>query len=274
MQRRMISFGMMICGVIAMVIGFTLLPLPTPSTAAPALQPSPRPTIPPVNIVPTSEPTVVPMGRVTGTIIDLRTHAPAPNIAVQVGDVVVYSDSNGNYDRWVESGFYMLALQLTSEQGSPGQPPLEIAVGPGDTVVAHLFFTSPAPNNATESGLTVEAPTAAPVPPPAVAPAIPESIPPKLPFTGIDTDSESAPAGNSNQSPNRLPRTATNTPFNASFWFVVGFILLVGGLGLQFWPVRQSSASRGDHLLAELLTTPPASREELLRQLLSDPTER
>ncbi|MGQ9774466.1 MAG: hypothetical protein ACUVS0_13345, partial [Chloroflexus sp.] len=110
--------------------------------------------------------------------------------------------------------------------------------------------------------------------PPEVAPAIPESIPPKLPFTGIDTDSESAPAGNSHQLPNRLPRTATNTPFNASFWFVVGFIFLVGGLGLQFWPVRQSSASREDHLLVELLTTPPASREELLRQLLSDPTER
>ncbi|WP_448338223.1 hypothetical protein [Chloroflexus aurantiacus] len=274
MQRRMISFGMMICGVIAMVIGFTLLPLPTPSTAAPALQPSPRPTIPPVKIVPTSEPTVVPMGRVTGTIIDLRTHAPAPNIAVQVGDTVVYSDNNGNYDRWVESGFYVLALQLTPDQGSPGQPPLEIAVGPGDTVVAHLFFTSPAPNNATESGLTVEAPTAAPVPPPAVAPAIPESVPPKLPFTGIDTDSESVPAANSNQLPSRLPRTATNTPFNASFWFVVGFILLAGGLGLQFWPVRRPSASREDQLLAQLLTTPPASREELLRQLLSNPTER
>ncbi|MEJ5345451.1 MAG: hypothetical protein WHS83_11130 [Chloroflexus sp.] len=274
MQRRMISFGMMICGVIAMIIGFTLLPLPTPSTAAPALQPSPRPTIPPVKIVPTSEPTVVPMGRVTGTIIDLRTYAPAPNIAVQVGDAVVYSDNNGNYDRWVESGFYVLALQLTPEQGSPGQPPLEIAVGPGDTVVAHLFFTSPAPNNATESGLTVEAPTAEPVPPPAAVPAIPESVPPKLPFTGIDTGSETAPAGNSNQLPSHLPRTATNTPFNASFWFVVGFILLAGGLGLQFWPVRRSSASREDQLLAELLTTPPASREELLRQLLSNPTER
>ncbi len=275
MQRRMISYSMMICGVIALVIGFTLLPLPAQSTAAPALQPSPRPTLPPPVLIPAT-PTPLPMGRITGTIIDLRTNAPATGIAVQIGEALVYSDGDGNYDRWVESGYYRLALNLNPDQGSPAQPPLEIAVGPGDTVVAHLFFTSPAPNTAVSPDLTIEAPTAEPASPPAVIPALPETVPPKLPYTGIATDSDTTPAIAIDQQPTRLPRTATTTPFNAQFWFIVGFILLAGGLGLQFWPVRQpsQSVSTNDRLLSTLLTTPPSeSREALLRKLLTDPGE-
>lgn len=275
MQRRMISYSMMISGLIAMVIGFTLLPLPAQSTAAPALQPSPRPTLPPPVLVPAT-PTPLPMGRVTGTIIDLRTNAPASDIAVQIGESVVYSDSNGNYDRWVESGYYRLTLNLNPDQGSPAQPPLEIAVGPGDTVVAHLFFTSPALDTVVAPDLSIEAPTAESVSPPVVAPALPEIIPQKLPFTGIATDVDTAPAIGMDQQPTLLPRTATTTPFNAQFWFIVGFILLAGGLGLQFWPVRQplQSVSTNDRLLSTLLTTPPSeSREELLRKLLTDPGE-
>lgn len=270
MQRRMISYSMMICGIVAMMIGFTLLPLPTSSTAAPALQPSPRPTIPPVTVIPYSEPTPVPMGRITGTIIDLRTHAPTPNIAVQIGDAVVYSDANGNYDRWVESGYYTVTLQLRDDQGSPGQPPLNIAVGPGDTVVAHLFFTSPAPNESS-APITIEAPTTEPISEPvAVIPALPEVIPPKLPYTGVaDT-----PATTIDRQPTFLPRTATTIPFNAQFWFVVGFILLAGGLGLQFWPVRQRTPSPAvkddEHLLITLLQSPlPLPEEELLHALLT-----
>ncbi|GIW91931.1 MAG: hypothetical protein KatS3mg109_2363 [Pirellulaceae bacterium] len=270
MQRRMISYSMMICGIVAMMIGFTLLPLPTSSTAAPALQPSPRPTIPPVTVLPYSEPTPVPMGRITGTIIDLRTHAPTPNIAVQIGDAVVYSDANGNYDRWVESGYYTVTLQLRDDQGSPGQPPLNIAVGPGDTVVAHLFFTSPAPNESS-APITIEAPTTEPISEPvAVIPALPEVIPPKLPYTGVaDT-----PATTIDRQPTFLPRTATTIPFNAQFWFVVGFILLAGGLGLQFWPVRRNASSAAhERILAELLSTPPPPLhhhdDELLYTLLT-----
>ncbi|WP_322488772.1 hypothetical protein [Chloroflexus sp.] len=269
MQRRMMSYSMMICGVLAMVIGFTLSPLPTPATAAPALQPSPRPTIPPVTIVPASSPTPVPMGRVTGTVIDLRTHAPATQIAVKIGDAVVYSDQNGNYDRWVESGFYTLALQLTDEQGSPAQAPLTIAVGPGDTVVAHLFFTSRGQAEPAAPAFTIEAPTAVPtIAPVAVAPELPAVIPPKLPYTGIADD----PAAATNQQPAYLPRTATTIPFNAQFWFVVGFLLLAGGLGLQFWPSRRqvTPVPADEQFLAKLLNTPPpATDEELLRALLT-----
>jgi hypothetical protein len=279
MQRRMISYSMMISGLIAMVIGFTLLPLPAQSTAAPALQPSPRPTLPPPVLVPAT-PTPLPMGRVTGTIIDLRTNAPAAGIAVQIGEALVYSDGNGNYDRWVESGYYRLALNLNPDQGSPAQPPLEIAVGPGDTVVVHLFFTSPAPNTAVLPDLTIEAPTAEPAPQPVVVPAlpepVPETMPPKLPYTGIATDADTVPATAIDQQPTRLPRTAATAPFNAQFWFILGIILLAGGLGLQFWPARRSSqpVSTNDRLLSTLLITPPSeSREELLRKLLTDPED-
>lgn len=275
MQRRMISYSMMICGVIAMVIGFTLLPLPAQSTAAPALQPSPRPTLPPPVLVPAT-PTPLPMGRVTGTIIDLRTNAPAAGIAVQIGEALVYSDGNGNYDRWVESGYYRLALNLNPDQGSPAQPPLEIAVGPGDTVVAHLFFTSPAQSTEVSPDLAIEAPTAEPAPQPVVVPAMPETMPPKLPYTGIATDVDTVPATAIDQQPTRLPRTAATAPFNAQFWFILGVILLAGGLGLQFWPARRSSpsASTNNRLLITLLTTPlPHSREELLCKLLTDPGE-
>ncbi|WP_298482455.1 hypothetical protein [uncultured Chloroflexus sp.] len=287
MQRRMLSYSMMICGVLAMVIGFALLPLPKPSTAAPALQPSPRPTIPPVTVLPASSPTPMPMGRVTGTIIDLRTHAPAAQIAVKIGDAVVYSDQNGNYDRWVESGFYTLALHLTDEQGSPAQAPLTIAVGPGDTVVAHLFFTSPSLAEPAAPAFTIEAPTevptAAPVAvmpeleaptevptaaPVAVMPELPAVIPPKLPYTGIaDT-----PTAATSQQPAHLPRTATTIPFNAQFWFVVGFLLLAGGLGLQFWPSRRPAAlaPTDEQFLAKLLSTPvQPTDEELLRELFT-----
>ncbi|WP_298403110.1 hypothetical protein [uncultured Chloroflexus sp.] len=269
MQRRMLSYSMMICGVLAMVIGFALLPLPKPSTAAPALQPSPRPTIPPVTVLPASSPTPMPMGRVTGTIIDLRTHAPAAQIAVKIGDAVVYSDQNGNYDRWVESGFYTLALHLTDEQGSPAQAPLTIAVGPGDTVVAHLFFTSPSLAEPAAPAFTIEAPTEVPTAAPvAVMPELPAVIPPKLPYTGIaDT-----PTAATSQQPAHLPRTATTIPFNAQFWFVVGFLLLAGGLGLQFWPSRRPAAlaPTDEQFLAKLLSTPvQPTDEELLRELFT-----
>jgi len=267
--RRIVSYSMILCGVLAMVVGFSLLPVPAPSAAAPALQPSPRPTIPPVTVLPVTSPTPVPMGRVTGTIIDLRTQSPATNIAVQIGDAVVYSDENGNYDRWVESGFYTLALKLTEEQGSPAQPPLEIAVGPGDTVVAHLFFTSPAPNEPSLPSLTIEAPTVEPVLPtaPETMPELPAIIPPKLPFTGIETEEQSGSA----RPPLQLPRTATTIPFNAQFWFGLGFLLLISGLGLQFWPIRRrpTPQSSNDQLLSSLLSDPlSASDEVLLRELL------
>ncbi|MFN3374819.1 MAG: hypothetical protein ACK44M_14790, partial [Chloroflexus sp.] len=108
-------------------------------------------------------------------------------------------------------------------------------------------------------------PTTAPV---AVMPELPAVIPPKLPYTGIaDT-----PTTATSQQPAHLPRTATTISFNAQFWFVVGFLLLAGGLGLQFWPSRRpvAPAPTDEQFLAKLLSTPvQPTDEELLRKLLT-----
>src|SRR5215213_5217680 len=65
-------------------------------------QPPPRPTLTPVPPTPApstpaehsdgSSPTAVPAGRITGTVIDQTTGAPAPNIVVAVGDQTVLTD--------------------------------------------------------------------------------------------------------------------------------------------------------------------------------------
>jgi hypothetical protein len=125
-------------------------------------QPPPRPTLTPVPPTPVrdsdhSSPTAVPSGRITGTVIDQTTGAPAPNIAVTVGDQTVLTDVNGNYDRsGLPAGDYSVALALAAEQGVPGQAPIVVTLASGATIVQHLVFRSPAP--------------VAPTPTPAAAP--------------------------------------------------------------------------------------------------------
>jgi len=162
MRKQLSSFILMVCGIIALVVGFTTLPSPAIVSAQPP-QPSPRPPILPTADLNQDEPgpTAVVPGRLTGTVIDLRTGAPMPGIAVIVGRQTLYTDANGNYDVWLESGYYRLDLGLTSNQGTPIQPAQAIAVGPGDTVVVHLFLTSPAPTvlpTLTPAAATIVAP--------------------------------------------------------------------------------------------------------------------
>lgn len=113
-----------------------------------AAQPA-RPTIPPTATPrPTSnaaqgnsDTTPIPAGRITGTVIDESTGAPAPNIRVEVGDTTVQSDANGNYDRQpLAAGRYRVAL--AGGQGTPSQDPIDIELAAGATVVQHLFFRS------------------------------------------------------------------------------------------------------------------------------------
>jgi hypothetical protein len=107
--------------------------------------------------------------RITGTVIETTSGAPAPGIAVKVGDATVVTDANGNYDRnGLAAGDYVVALVLGAEQGTPAQGPLTIALGEGQTVVQHLAFSRP-------PAATV-APTAAPTATPVV--------PSRLPTTG------------------------------------------------------------------------------------------
>jgi hypothetical protein len=129
-------------------------------------QPPPRPTLTPVPPTPVrhsdhSSPTAVPAGRITGTVIDQTTGAPAPNIAVAVGDQTVVTDANGNYDRsGLPAGNYMVALALAAEQGVPGQAPIVVTLASDATIVQHLVFRSPAPVAPTPT--LAAAPTALP----------------------------------------------------------------------------------------------------------------
>ncbi len=285
MQRQMTSYVLMICGTLALVFGFTMAPLATPAAAMPALQPSPRPTLQPTpdfQPAPTTTPlpaetpipgtpgentnntpatpTPIPMGRVTGTIIDLRTNDPAPNKLVIVGDSTVISDRYGNYERRVVSGFYTVALRLRTGEGRSTQGSQAIAVGPGDSVTVHLFFTSPDP--------AISAPDQPGAPaqpaPPAVAPTVALPVP-NLPDTGVAEVAAARPAV---PRPASLPVTAAPLYASSSFWFFGGALILGLGLVLQIVPQRRRARAERA-LLGELLTgaTPPASNEEVLRQL-------
>ena len=245
MRRQIASVTLMLCGAILLMLGMVVVPAPVPVAAGPALQPSPRPpldpTAPPEGGLPA--PTPIPYGRVTGTIIDLRTGAPAPGKLVVIGDSTVISDENGNYDRWVVSGFYNLSLRLRDGEGRSAQPAQQIAVGNGDTVVVHLFFTSEAP-----------APTATPAPTaaPPVATPVPEPT---------------APADVVAVAPVTLPVTAATGASVPGPLLLAGAALLGLGALLQVRPRRRAARRReaDQRLLRRMLATPPeeASEEEV-----------
>lgn len=169
------------------LIGFWL----TWPQAVAAQEPPPRPTLEPTATpVPTSKPsdetpptpTPVPTGRIIGTVIDLSSGAPARGIKVRVGDSTVVTDRNGNYERsGLTAGAYVVALDLSTDQGTPAQDPLTIQLAAGATVVQHLAFRSqPAASptsapNVTPSATSIATPPAAlPAPPP---PTMPSTLP-------------------------------------------------------------------------------------------------
>lgn len=156
--------GLVLSGVLLLA----LLGLPARAGLAQGLPPRPTP-------VPTSVPrsgggdddTAEEPGRITGTVIDQTTGAPAPGIGVRVGGQTVTSDANGNYDRpGLAAGVYTVTLVLSPSQGSAVQGPLTLTLAAGATLVQHLYFRSPA------------RPTASAI----VAPPVP--TPARLPNTG------------------------------------------------------------------------------------------
>ncbi|MFQ3663783.1 MAG: hypothetical protein SNJ69_15500 [Chloroflexaceae bacterium] len=240
MRRQVVSVTLMLCGAIMLVLGMVVVPAPVPVVAGPALQPSPRPPLEPT--APADEgmpaPTPIPYGRVTGTIIDLRTGAPAPGKLVVIGDSTVISDANGNYDRWVVSGFYNLNLQLRDGEGRVAQPPQQIAVGNGDTVVVHLFFTSAEP--------------AAPAAPEPVATVTPTALPAPTPsdVTAV--------------APVSLPVTAATGARVPGSLLLAGAVLLGLGALLQVRPRRRAARRQeaDQRLLRRMLATPPRDTSE------------
>ena len=265
MRRRMFSIMLMALGLAALVLGFSAAPLASPATAAPLLQPSPRPPLPPPTEPPppTTEPTVGPAptnspvptngpaptddpaeggggdsddaaplpGRITGTVIDRRTGAPASGIRVAIGEQVLATNSSGNYDIYLSPGGYVVSLVLSAGQGTPAQGPQEVSLDASAVVVVHLFFNSPLPLVPTVPPTAVPPSTATPVttvaPPVAVLPDLP------LPDTSVDA------------LPTSLPVTAVS--FNlgqAWIWMLMGSCLLGLGALVQLGGLKRKPRRR------------------------------
>jgi hypothetical protein len=152
MRRAYVSMLLFAAGLCLLVAGVGSGLGSTPLAYA-----QPRPTLTPLPATPTAvqRPTRTPSSddhdeqqpaatsRITGTVIDLTSGAPAPGIAVMVGEVTVTSDANGNYDRTgLPGGSYVVALVLTEGQGTPAQERITIELAADATIVQHLFFRS------------------------------------------------------------------------------------------------------------------------------------
>jgi hypothetical protein len=122
-------------------------------------------------------------------VIDLTTGAPAPGIAVAIGDVTVTSDANGNYDRWLPPGSYVVTLMLAAGQGTPAQGPITVDLAPDATVVQHLAFRSPAAVSPTTAA------TVTPVPPAGGSLPAAGTAPQTLPRTGGGPGDAGMPLG-------------------------------------------------------------------------------
>ncbi|MEI7644623.1 MAG: hypothetical protein WCJ55_10125 [Chloroflexales bacterium] len=262
MRRQIASFVLIVCGIIALVGGLTMIPAPITASAQ-ATEPSPRPTLRPTFEPDTGrKPTAVIPGRLTGTVIDLRTGAPAPGIAVAVGDQIVYSDSNGNYDVRLTSGYYQLELKPTSLQGKASQPAQRVAVGPGDTVVVHLFFTSPAPTM-----IAVTATSQVVMPTSTMLPVV---FPSSLPNTSVIHPSVVHRPAEVASAPQSLPNTAAPTGIGSpGTWLIFGALMLGLGALIQLTPHNRRRALSSSRRRVARRAQRAISDEEVLSDLLN-----
>lgn len=266
---RKIGTTLIVGGLLLMLFGLSAWPAQGAELARPAAQPSPRPTLPPTatRAAPTATsggPSSTPKshdggsgaaGRLTGTIIDLTTGAPAPGIAVDLSGLRVVSDANGNYDHWLAPGSYQVALALAAGRGEPAQGPQTVEMQAGATVVLHLSFRSP------------PLPTATPAPASAT-PARARATP---------TAARAGAAGRA-LAPTRLPVTGEQ-PGSAWLWLLIGAMLLAMGGALEFGGARlraalpAGSARFGGARIVEQATPRPAPQDpaDLLAALLADP---
>jgi hypothetical protein len=274
-----------VCGMLMVLIGLSAVPAQGAPLPAPALAPSPRPTLAPER---SRSDRVWPpaTGRLTGTVIDNATGSPSAGISVLVGGTtLVYSDLNGNYDTWVVPGTYTVTLVLDPAQGTLlSEVPAVAEVIVDQTTTLHLYYQATAPagqeapvvatpvvEQVAEPVAEETTPIEAAVAPPTAVPAAPEA-------PVVD-----APVGTSE--PNRLPRTSQADNTATWMWISLGFMLLMGGITLEFMrkrakPVVQSANPRNTkfenaRFLATLMTEdkPEAKTSEseiLLSALLTN----
>ena len=266
MRRKLTAFSLIVCG-LWILLGALVSGASVPVASASALlAPSPRPTIErPTPVRPTAEAKqpeqnhssgssggATATGRLTGTIIDATTGAPAAGITVVVGGVQVTSDANGNYDTWLPVGSYMVGLTLSSQQGTDLLGPQAVVVRSADTTVQHLYFRSPS----------------AALPAPALVPTA--AAPASAPAQDVASAGQAAKPA---LRPTRLPVTSVpgETPW---LWLSLGVSLVLGGSIIGFGGRRAARRFNPNALLAALLNTrlpaTPRSDEALLRSLLDE----
>jgi hypothetical protein len=149
---RHLSRALSIAGGLLVLVGLALgIGVGAPLARAQVLPPRPTEVPRPTSVASTpapnpnqGSPDATPAtGRITGTVIDLTTGAPAPGISVTVGDRAVITDVNGNYDcTGLAPGSYRVALALMEGQGTPAQDSVTVELAADATVVQHLFFRS------------------------------------------------------------------------------------------------------------------------------------
>jgi hypothetical protein len=241
MRRQLTSFSLVVFG-LCLIFGSMFVTIEAPvAVAGPALAPSPRPPV----VRPTSAPSNPSnpsnpsdnngsrsrsssgqaMGRLTGTIIDATTGAPAPGITLDINGVSVTSDANGNYDTWLPQGKYTVGLRLASEQGTDLQGPQAVEIRAEDTTIQHLYFSSPVAATEVMADPAPEAP---------IQPNVGNLPAPiqQLPNTSVGSDgkpsSNASVAGSTTNSPNHLPSTSVAAS-SGWLWFGLGGVCLVLG---------------------------------------------
>lgn len=249
MRLRLVSSAIMALGALLLMFGFgALLPDVALAQQEPVLQPSPRPAVQfsgQAGGDASSGQATVP-GHITGTVIDSISGAPVPGMPVKVGDLLLFSDQNGNYDTWLAAGTYIVNVAPAPEQGTVVDEARIVDVQPDTVTIQHLRVALPAP--------IIVAPAAEEQP---VA-AAPEAA------------------------PRRLPRT-NDTADAAWLWIALGAVMVVLGLAMGVWPAGRRMLASGARasgmaqlsdsaLLRSLLRERPSARveqdDELLRKLL------
>ncbi|NOK63542.1 MAG: hypothetical protein GFH27_549371n41 [Chloroflexi bacterium AL-W] len=156
MLWRIIGRACLASGLLMLLWGLNILPASSATPHIPLEQPSPRPTLPPTDVPATTPEPNQPeskssnsdserapqTGHITGTVIDSTTGAPVPGIQVNIGDMIVTSDENGNYDYWVPEGDYNVELNISPNIGTAIQGAQTVNIKPGSATVLHLQYRS------------------------------------------------------------------------------------------------------------------------------------
>lgn len=279
MRRLLTSFSLVVFG-LCLIFGSMFVTVEAPvAVAGPALAPSPRPPV----TRPTSAPSqpsnpsdddnnsgrsrssgMTAYGRLTGTIIDATTGAPAPGITLDINGTTVTSDANGNYDTWLPQGTYTVGLRLGSGQGTDLQGPQSVEVRAEATTIQHLYFSSPVVERVVETETAVETPIES------KAEEMPAPIE-QLPSTSVGSDAQASSnaslAGATASSPNHLPTTSIAD--NGSWlWFGLGGVCLVLGAIVGMYGNSKKAPKRNARQRAAKRKR-AVSNERLLSDLLN-----